>query len=91
METTRLFDPRQVTGFTQQHLADAFDRVRDPRDWMAPIVAEVDRSDQSLVEQAVLWFTDSAPSFEPVPGQPDRVSVSAPGFRLGPTGRAAWI
>jgi len=88
MNTTKLFDARQITGFTQQRLAEAFDRVRDPRDWMAPISAEVDASDQVLIEQAVLWFTDSVPTFGPVPGIPHRLAVSAVGYRQ--SGAAVW-
>ncbi len=34
-----------------------------------------------MVEQAVLWFTDTVPAFEPAPGAADLLVVTAPGYR----------
>lgn len=69
-------------------LAGVFDRVRNGRDWMAPIRAEIAVADREVVEQAILWFTATIPDFAPVPGRPDRVILTAAGYRLGPWGDA---
>ncbi len=83
MSATVAYDPQRLTGYALDQLAGAFDRVRDPRDWKAPIQAVIPTEDQPLVEKAVLWFTDTVPAFSPVPGVPDRLTVMAPGYRLG--------
>lgn len=78
--------PRDSTGYRMEQLASAFDRVRDSRDWKAPIRAVIPAEDRSIVEQAVAWFTETVPHFEPVPGVPDRLVVTTVGYRLGPAG-----
>ena len=83
------FDPKHSTGYRLEQLAAAFDRVRDSRDWKAPIRAEIRAAEQPVVEKAVLWFTDTVPRFEPAPGQTDRLVVTAPGYRFGPAGDGA--
>jgi len=75
------YDPRSTTGFHLDQLAAAFDRVRDPRDWQAPIRAMISTAERPVVEQAVLWFTDTVPTFEPAPGEADLLMVMAPGYR----------
>jgi hypothetical protein len=42
--------------------------------------------ERPIVEKAVLWFTETEPRFEEVPGEADRLIVVAPGYRLGPAG-----
>ena len=81
--------PRGSTGYRMEQLASAFDRVRDSRDWKAPIRAVIPSEDRPVVEQAVLWFTETVPSFESVPGEPDQLVVRAVGYRLGPAGDPA--
>lgn len=80
------YDPRRLTGFRLDQLAAAFDRVRNPRDWKAPIRAVIAAGERPVVEQAVLWFTETVPVFEPAPGEAERLMVTAPGYRLGPAG-----
>jgi len=80
------YDPRILTGYHMEQLASAFDRVRDPRDWKAPIEAEIAASERGLVEKAVLWFTNTVPTFEAPPATPDRLVVRASGYRGGPVG-----
>lgn len=80
------YDPRRLTGFRLDQLAAAFDRVRNPRDWKAPIKAVIAAGERPVVEQAVLWFTQTLPVFEPAPGEAERLMVTAPGYRLGPAG-----
>lgn len=77
-------DPQLQTGYRQEQLAAAFDRVRNPRDWQAPIRALIPVEEQPVVEQAVQWFTNTVPVFVPAPGREGRLLVQAPGYRLGP-------
>ena len=78
--------PERVTGFTQDQLARAFDRVRNPRDWKGPIRAVIPAADRQAVQKAVIWFTATVPKFSSVPGKADWLAVTAPGYRLGPAG-----
>ena len=75
--------------FTQDQLASAFDRVRDRRDWKAPIRAEIAACDRAVVEVAVVAFTATVPLFDLVEGHPDRLTVTASGYRAGPWGVTA--
>lgn len=81
--------PRHSTGYRMEQLASAFDRVRDSRDWKAPIRAVIPVEDRPVVEQAVLWFTETVPTFETDPVEPKRLVVTAKGYRLGPAGDPA--
>ncbi|MHB1328137.1 MAG: hypothetical protein ACYC2K_08045 [Gemmatimonadales bacterium] len=83
IHSVRENNPKGITGFRMDQLASAFDRVRDPRDWMAPIRAVIQAEDQILVAKAVLWFTGTVARFEPDPGSADRLIVVSPGYRLG--------
>ncbi len=76
-------DAERMTGFRQEELAAAFDRVRDPRDWQGPIEAEIPEGDRRLVEKAVEWFTDTSPMFLALPEASGRLKVRARGYRLG--------
>ncbi len=79
MTSSGTFDPESDTGYRLEQLAGAFDRVRHSRDWRGPIRAVIPAEDRSLVEKAVLWFMNTAPAFEPLPGEDDRLVVTAPG------------
>lgn len=76
-------DPERTTGFRQDQLAAAFDRVRDPRDWQGPIEAEIPVGERLVVEKAVEWFTDTSPIFLVLPEASGRLMVRARGYRLG--------
>ena len=52
-------------GFSHEQLAQAFDRVRDPRDWRGPVRAEIPIEMRALVAEAVICFTATDPVFEP--------------------------
>ncbi len=78
------YDPKGSTGYRMDQLASAFDRVRDSRDWKAPIQALIPTADRPIVEQAVRWFTGTDPAFEPAPDRPTHLVVKAPGYRLRP-------
>jgi hypothetical protein len=75
-------------AFTQDQLANAFDRVRDSRDWKAPVRAEIDEPQRPVVELAIIWFTATVPTFEAVPGRAGRLTVVANGYGKGPWGQA---
>lgn len=80
------YDPKVLTGFRMEQLASAFDRVRDPRDWKAPIESVIPAVDRSVVEKAVLWFTNTVPTFAPADELPTHLVVRAHGYRGGPVG-----
>lgn len=82
-------DPNVLTGSRLEQLATAFDRIRNPRDWKAPIESEILASERGLVEQAVLMFTNTVPTFAEAADTPDRLVVRAPGYRSGPLGDAS--
>jgi hypothetical protein len=77
------YDPKRATGYTLAQLAEAFDRIRNPRDWKAPVLAVIPEGERPVVEQAIRWFTATAPVFEVAAGLPDRLVVTAPGYELG--------
>jgi hypothetical protein len=79
-------DPQRETGYRHEELAAAFERVRNPRDWKAPIRAIIPAAERPVVEKAVLWFTATVPEFVPATGATGRLVVNAPGYRLGPAG-----
>lgn len=79
-------DPVRTTGYRLDQLAAAFDRVRNARDWKAPIQAVIKADERPIVEKAVLWFTDTVPVFVQASGEADRLLVRAEGYRLGPAG-----
>jgi hypothetical protein len=83
MTQSLAFDPERLTGYRQEQLATAFDRVCDPRDWKGPIRAEIPEEDRVVVERAVYWFTDTVPMFTALPGASGRLEVRARGYRLG--------
>ena len=86
MTASDTYDTKRVTGYRLEQLASAFDRVRDPRDWKAPIRAVIPVVERRIMEKAVLWFTETEPRFEEIPGESERLIVVAPGYRLGPAG-----
>ncbi len=86
MTATVRYHPERPNGFRLEQLAAAFDRVRDPRDWQAPIRAVISTGERQVVETAVIWFTETLPSFEAAPGEVHRLVVTAQGYRHGTGG-----
>lgn len=80
--------PERLTGYRREQLAAAFERVRNPGDWKAPIRAVIPASERSVVEKAVLWFTATVPLFAAAAGSTEHLLVRSPGYRLGPAGEA---
>jgi len=85
MTGSTAFSPEKLTGYRLEQLAAAFERVRNMRDWAAPILAVIPSTERPVVEKAVLWFTNTSPVFVPVDGTSDTLVVRAPGYRLGAT------
>jgi hypothetical protein len=97
MTASMACDPERMTGYRREQLVAAFARVRNARDWKAPIRAVITAAEWPAVQQAVLWFTGTTPISLAAPGDANRLLVSAPGYRLGPageppvvTGRGRW-
>ena len=86
MTASAAYDPKRSTGYPLEQLAAAFDRVRDPRDWKAPIRSVIPKGERHVVGKAVLWFTHTTPAFEAAPGEAERLVITAPGYRDGPAG-----
>ncbi len=82
------YDTLAATGYQFDQLAAAFDRVMACRDWKGPIRAVIPAGDRKLVEQAVLWFTRTAPEFVAESDGSDFLLVTAAGYRAGPYGSA---
>ena len=87
MTAARAHNETGLTGYRLHELAAAFDRVMNPRDWQAPIRSVIPAADRHLVEQAVLWFTHTTPTFEAAAGEADRLVITAPGYRMGTRGQ----
>jgi hypothetical protein len=78
--------PERLTGYRLEQLTEAFERVRNPRDWKAPIRAVIAADERPVVEKAVFWFTATVPFFRPAVGGSDHLIVRSRGYRLGPAG-----
>ncbi len=70
MTASATYNPRVATGYRLEELAEAFDRVMNPRDWMAPIRSEIPAAQREVVEQAVVWFTETVPVFVTIRDNP---------------------
>jgi hypothetical protein len=66
-------------------LSDAFDRVKHPTDWKAPICAVVESYLRDVVRAAVIFYTATVPTFSETAGR-RHVQVRAAGYRMGPAG-----
>ena len=77
------YSAEYLTGYALAELSQAFDLVRNERDWKAPILAVIPAAAQPVVAKAVLWFTQTPPVFVPVAGEPELLIVRAPGYRVG--------
>ena len=83
MTEVQASQPPRAIGYRLAQLAAAFDRVMNPRDWKAPIRSVIPEAERDVVDQAVRWFTNTDPVFEPAPGRPDCLVVVALGYQLG--------
>ena len=74
----------EFAGYTFAALHDAFELVRDPADWKAPINATILLDNVSVVDCAISFFTATEPIF--ISAQNGLVRVEADGYRDGPAG-----
>lgn len=71
-------------NFTQEQLQEAFNRVRNPKDWKAPIDAVVRCQDLELIGAAVQYFT--ATTITILERKAWLCRIAADGYRAGPAG-----
>jgi hypothetical protein len=81
MAEPSVYPPPGTIGRRQLRLVRAFDLVRNPQDWKAPIQAVIPARSKRSVQSAVIVFTGSWPRFREVPGDPESLVVTAPGYR----------
>lgn len=71
-------------GFTIQAIEQAFNAVKDPRDWKAPISTTVPKESKDLVVAAIEFYTATIPVVaEMINGH---FAISSEGYRNGPAG-----
>ena len=71
--------------YERRALEAAFDDVCNPDDWKSPIDSVCRADQQDIVSRAVVFFTATVPTFDPIPGT-NKVRVTALGYRRGPAG-----
>lgn len=77
----------RFTGYyTETQLRAAIDKVTNPNDWRGKIDAVVHLDEVHLVNEAVIFFTATKPTFETVEGDEVAIRVQSIGYRLGPAG-----
>ncbi len=72
------------TKYSEAHLKQAFDIVKDKDDWKAKIICWIRKRDHELVKEAIkfytatsMWITGSTKSYE---------RIESIGYRRGPCG-----
>ena len=87
LDTTKQETANPLTGFyTREQLEAAFDKVRNPNDWKAPVDGYCRAAEVELVREAVIFFTATEPSFYSVGINTGLRRVLADGYRKGPAG-----
>jgi len=69
-------------GYTKSELHIVFQMVRDPENWKNPIKAYINRAYAEKADAAVGFFTGGPATISSVPGCPDMIEVTAPGYYL---------
>lgn len=75
---------RSAKAIKHQKLIDAFDLVKNRKDWKARIAAVVPAEKVKIVREAIVFFTGSVPHFQELSSEYSY--VTAAGYRLGPCG-----
>lgn len=81
--------PVKPGKWTQKELEEAFDRVKNPDDWKAPIRATVPSEDLGIACAAILHFTATHARYYPAGIDRDGEAlyhVTSIGYRAGPAG-----
>jgi hypothetical protein len=88
IDKTHLFANHEDETYSQAVLEEAFDKVKNPVDWKAPIDAVIASSEVALVRAAVLHFTatDIHLLSEESEISGGMVHIVADGYRMGPAG-----
>jgi hypothetical protein len=93
-EETRVYVRSLMGGYREDELKAAFDRVKDQKDWKAPVDAVViNATDEELarIKFAVEFYTAAKCELKDLDGVRDEVIsratlVSSAGYRMGPAG-----
>lgn len=76
-------------AYTQEQLTVAFEKVQPKTHWKDKIHAFIDKTeDQVLIQEAVIHFTATVPTFTKINKGPNKgkVLVQAEGYWMGPAG-----
>lgn len=65
--------------YTIEQLQQAFTSVQNPVHWKNPIDATINKDDQALVHEAIVYFAGCNPKFEPIMGT-ELLTVKAVGY-----------
>jgi hypothetical protein len=71
--------------YSHEELHAAFQKVKNPTDWKAPINAVIDEKDMDIVEQAIVYITATSGTFTRGKKK-GTLRVRADGYRNGPAG-----
>lgn len=69
-------------GYTYKQLNEAFDRVKDPKNWKNPIKKKfpsLTQAEQDLINSAVIYFAGCGCEFVPIRGG---IAVTAIGYYM---------
>jgi len=76
-------------AYTQEQLSQAFDKVKDAKDWKSEIKAVIEKTeDMVLIQEAIIHFTGTIANFTKLRKGPNKgkILVTAEGYRMGPCG-----
>lgn len=75
-------NPETGTKYSRAELKAAFDAVCDKSNWKMPIDSTIDKSDEDVTREAVIFFAGCAPSFSIATrsGRGRRLRVRAVGY-----------
>jgi CTP:molybdopterin cytidylyltransferase MocA len=65
--------------YTVEQLQQAFTSVQNSEHWKNPISATINKGDQALVHEAIVYFAGCNPQFEPIMGT-ELLTVKAVGY-----------
>lgn len=65
--------------YTVEQLQQAFTSVQNSEHWKNPISATINKVDQALVHEAIVYFAGCNPQFEPIMGT-ELLTVKAVGY-----------
>lgn len=65
--------------YTIEQLQQAFTSVQNSEHWKNPISATINKDDQDLVHEAIVYFAGCNPQFEPIMGT-ELLTVKAVGY-----------